>query len=265
MDLRNRNLSRDDVNEARGLFFYQPFILSDDLQSGIAYDWSHGNNVYQVDRSQVDEATWTAFDSANHNLRSAYEGWLDAIAAAYGDLSNASMIDTACAEGYFLHGLADRGVRRCVGYDLSPRVLETNRFLNRILAHNVEVHAIPYDMRTHTIPGSEPADIVISSAIMVHLSDPTFYLEFLGSITKKLLFLYSAFEDTEEMRITYERPRVYHDVEAKFPLCFSGKTTVSLGLVKFALAEMGFNRVVEVPPVVPLPPANHRAFIAIKD
>lgn len=265
MDLRNLNLSRHDVEAIRGLFMYQPFFLRDGLQSGIAYDWSHGGGVCQVEQSQVDKATWDAFSAANQELRAAYEGWLDVIASECGDLAGASVIDTACAEGYFLHGLAKRGAGRCVGYDLSPRVVETNRFLNKALGNEVEAKAIPYDMRKHTIPGVEPADIVISSAIMVHLSDPTYYLEFLGSITKKLLFLYSIFDDTEELTITYERPRAYHDMEAKFPLCFSGQTKISVGLLKFAFAEMGFSRVLELlPGDVPLSRLGYRAYIAVR-
>ena len=142
----------------------------------------------------------------NYNLRTTYDGWLDAIAASYGDLGNARVLDIACAEGYFLHGLKQRGAGRCIGYDMATRPSISTGLLNRLLGHDVEFRNIAYDMRLHTVPGAEPADIVISSAIMGHLSDPTFFLEFLGSMTKRLLFIYSAFEDTEVFRAPMKAP-----------------------------------------------------------
>lgn len=265
MDLRKYKLSPADLAQAKASLHYQPFRISEEIQSGIAYDWIHNKGVFQVDRREVDDATWKAFDTLNNNLRITYDGWLDEIAACYGDLRSASALDIACAEGYFLHGLKQRGAGRCIGYDIASRPNISTSLLNRVLGHDVEFRKVAYDMRHHTVPGAEPADIVIASAIMGHLSDPTFFLEFLGSMTKRLLFVYSAFEDTDVFRVTYEGPRVHHDASAKFPLCFSGRTTVSTSLFHFAMKELGFTRVIEAPQRVHLPQQPYRAYIAIKD
>src|SRR5689334_11415204 len=187
MDLREYKLTAAEIQEAKSCFFYQPFRFSEDVQSGIAYDWAHNKGVFQVDRREVDAATWRSFDTLNNDLRTTYDGWLDAIAAQYGDMRGASVLDIACAEGYFLHGLKQRGAGRCVGYDLAPRASVATKLLNKLFGHDVEFRNAGYDMQLHSVPGAEPADIVISSAIMVHLSDPTFYLAFLGAMTKKLL------------------------------------------------------------------------------
>jgi len=265
MNLRKYKLSPADLAEAKASLFYQPFRISEEIQSGIAYDWIYNKGVFQVDRREVDAETWKTFDALNHNLRTAYDGWLDAIAAGYGDLRNASVLDVACAEGYFLHGLKQRGAGRCIGYDIASSPSVSTGLLNRLLGHDVEFRNIAYDMRFHMVPGAEPADIVISSAIMVHMSDPTFFLEFLGSMAKRLLFIYSAFEDTDVFRVTYEGPRLHHDAKAKFPLCFSGRTMISTSLFHFAMNELGFTRVIEAPQLVRLPPEPYRAYIAIKD
>ncbi len=264
MDLSKFRLSKEDIDEARRHLFYQPFKISDDVQSGVAYDWAYGKGIFQADKRLVDPETWAAFDHLNEQLRITYDYWLRSIAKSYGDMSAALVVDTACAEGYFLYGLLGHGAGRCIGYDISDRMAGAIGFLNRVTERHVEFRNIPYDMRQHKISGAPLADIVISSAIMVHLSDPTFYLEFLGSITQKVLFLYSAFEESDEFRITHEFPRMHHDNDAKFPLCFSGRTTISTGLLKFALADLGFNQVIELPPIVSLPIEGHRAFIAIK-
>jgi len=120
MNLRKYKLSPADLAEAKASLFYQPFRISEEIQSGIAYDWIYNKGVFQVDRREVDAETWKTFDALNHNLRTTYDGWLDAIAAGYGDLRNASVLDVACAEGYFLHGLKQRGAGPASATTLRP-------------------------------------------------------------------------------------------------------------------------------------------------
>ena len=70
MDLRKYKLSPADLAQAKASLLYQPFRISEEIQSGIAYDWIHNKGVFQVDRREVDAETWKTFDaqlqSADH-------------------------------------------------------------------------------------------------------------------------------------------------------------------------------------------------------
>jgi len=207
MDLRSFRLSAADVQEARQYLYYQPFIISDDVQTGIAYDWTHGKGIYQMLRTEASQAEWEEFCYLNGQLRSLYDYWIGEIDRYSGGIAGRTVVDTACAEGYFLYRSKQKGAARCLGYDLADYPTEVTSFLNRITGLHVEFQNTPYDMRTHRIVGASPSDIVISSAIMVHLSDPTYYLEHIASLTKQALFIFSVFDDSDAYRITFENPR----------------------------------------------------------
>ena len=48
MDLRKYKLSPADLAEAKASLFYQPFRISEEIQSGVAYDWIYNKGVFQV-------------------------------------------------------------------------------------------------------------------------------------------------------------------------------------------------------------------------
>jgi 2-polyprenyl-3-methyl-5-hydroxy-6-metoxy-1,4-benzoquinol methylase len=268
MDLRAYRLSAADIQEARRHLYYQPFIVSDEVQTGIAYDWAHSKGIYQMQRSEVSPAEWEEFCHLNEQLRNLYDYWIGEIDRYSGGIAGRSVVDTACAEGYFLYRSKQRGAASCTGYDLAPHLAGTTAFLNRVTGLGIEFRNIPYDMRAHRIAGASPSDIVISSAILVHLSDPTYYLEHVASLARRALFVFSTFEDTDAYRITFEQPRQYHDQNARFPLCFSGRNLVSTGLLKFAISDLGFRDLIEIPTPkgidLPLDWSMHRAFIALR-
>lgn len=261
MDLRKYNLSNEKIDLAKNTLFYQPFIISDDIQTGVAYDWRHGRGVFQMNRKDVSRNEWNQFVEENKLLRNTYDFWIDTIISIYGDISNATVIDTACAEGYFLFRFLEAGAKRCIGYDMDGRLSESISTLKKITGLNAEFYNTPYDMMSHKISGSETADIVISSAIMVHLSDPTYHIHFLSSITKKMLFIFSAFDESDDLTISYQYPRMHHDKNAIFPICFSGFTKISTSLLKFGLTDLGFHEIREIDNPMQMPPF-HKAFLA---
>lgn len=268
MDLRDYRLSAADVQEARRHLYYQPFIISDDIQTGIAHDWAYGKGIYQMLRKEVSFADWERFCYLNGQLRGLYDYWIGEIDRYSGGIAGRSVLDTACAEGYFLYRSKQKGAARCLGYDLAVHLAGTTAFLNRVTGLDIEFQNIPYDMRSHRILGASPSDIVISSAIMVHLSDPTYYLEHIASLTKQALFIFSVFECSDAYRVTFENPRQHHEKDARFPICFSGRNSISTGLLKFAISDLGFQDLIEIPTPkhidLPLDWAKYKAYIALR-
>ena len=89
MDLRPYRLSAEQVRDGSLYLRYQPFVLSDDVQTGVAWSWLHGEDGgrtgttgdWVCDRRADTPARWAAFADANARLRAMYDDWLDAIAA----------------------------------------------------------------------------------------------------------------------------------------------------------------------------------------
>ncbi len=245
MDLKKYNPSAADVAALKNLIGYQPYILSDDLYVGVADIWLHGGERKWADRKTDDPAFFERFSSATLRMKRMYDDWVLFVKHHLKGLDGLSVADTACNAGYFLYRFREEGAARATGYDLNNKMVECFKTLNQITGLAVGFHNRGYDMMTHTLPGFEPADIVISTSIMCHLSDPVYYMNFLGSITKKALLLFSTIDDHEQMTITYQEPRKFYN--NPFPICFDNMTTVSKPLVLFSLKEAGFQEVIEIP------------------
>src|SRR5271157_1678583 len=133
MDLRPFRLSQEQVLRGAELLDYQPFVLSDNVRTGIGYDWLYGPEDPGRDvafRDQVDEQTWQRFATSNTQLRNMYDEWIDAICSQVPKAESA--LDVACNSGYFLQRFAQKGYRKCVGYDLLDKT-EAFAYLNNIL------------------------------------------------------------------------------------------------------------------------------------
>ncbi len=253
MDLREYNPTIDQIDELKKIMTdmivsYQPFILSDNCCTGTADDWINQSGKYMMEKDNVCFEDWDRFTEANGRMRRMYNDWINSICNLAGPLSDLTVVDTAASQGYFLYELLKRGAKRAVAYDLDyPPIHKSYELLNEITGYAVEFISEPYDMMTHKIPNAVEADIVISSAIMLHLSDPTYYLAFLGSITKKLLFLFTAIDDNPDYRITYHGEPRTHFKHFTFPICFDGTTSVSRPLIELGLRELGFQKIIELP------------------
>ncbi len=247
MDLRPFAPSREQVLRGTRLLDYQPFILADDVQTGIAYDWLYGPQDpgrYLAFRDQVSAETWNRFTSANAQLRTMYDEWIEAICLhAQG---NESVLDVACNSGYFLQRFALKGYGECRGYDLLDKT-EVFSYLNGILGTDARFIHQRYDSWTHRLEGCQPADIVIASAILLHLSDPLYFLHFLGSVTNKILFLFTRIIRAEEYIIQYHEPNEYYK-DAPFPVCFDNNNDISTGLLHLSLRRLGFRQIIELTP-----------------
>lgn len=104
MDLRDFNLTSRQVDAGVAVLNYQPFIISDDLQTGVAYSWlygeeggrSSGTASFVLDRKTVETATWERFSEANQRLRRMYDDWTAEIAITY---AGGTLLDPACNNG----------------------------------------------------------------------------------------------------------------------------------------------------------------------
>lgn len=244
MDLRRYKLTPEQIATAATLFDYQPYIISDDIQTGIAYDFLYAPedpNRYVADRRKLPKLTWERFVDANAGLRRMYDDWIDQISNLCGVQS--SVVDVACNTGYFLQRFSEKGHRKTVGYDRLDTA-EAIQFINKVTGTSVEFIHESYDSWTHEIPGCSQYDIVIASAIMLHLSDPLYFMHFLGSITKKCLFLFTLVNDSPDYVIRYLTfNRHYQD---HFPVCFDNHS-ISYPLLKLGLERLGFTRILEIP------------------
>src|SRR5688572_11154935 len=122
MDLRKFSPTVEQQATAVGVLNYQPFIVSDDFQTGVAYSWLYGaeggrlckTGEFVWNKNAVPAEDWAKFTDANARLRAMYEDWLDDIAKMY---KGGTIIDPACNNGYFLTGALLRGMKAASCYD----------------------------------------------------------------------------------------------------------------------------------------------------
>lgn len=245
MDLRKYSLSPEQEEELRHLIGYQPFILSDDCMTGTGDIWSNRSKMKCADRTICAPEEWERFSEANLRMMRMYNDWIDEVKTRCEDFGQMTVLDTGCNAGFFLYRFREEGVSRAWGYDLNPKLVRAYEILNEITGLNVVYHNVAYDQFKHEIPNAEPADIVVSTGVMCHLSDPLYYLHFLGKLAKRMLLLFSTVDDHNRLRITYGKPRKFY--KNPFPICFDNMTTVSKPLVLFALQDIGFQQVIELP------------------
>jgi len=262
MDLRPLITSPRQVEEARrlalrGLLSYQPYIFSDNFAVGAGLSIIAGHlkeppAIYCPDASASEtdptffarefakEAQRREFFSANEAMRRFYDGIVDQISDAVGSLNDLSILDVGCNTGYFPLAFARRGAHHTAGIDridYSPTV----SLLNEICGTSVQFAPWNYD---GALIASRQYDLVLSIAVLVHLSEPLRHLAWLGSSARKALMVFTAAHDNPDHSIKFHAVNRYYE-DARFPLCFD-VTTVSQQLLRLAFEKMGFSRVIEI-------------------
>jgi hypothetical protein len=261
LDLRSRIRSAEQLAAARrlafrGLLNYQPFIFGDDLAmgSGLSIVAGPGPEVPSIycpgagpndadpgflSRAVAGVDRRGEFFAANENMRRFYDGMVDETVSALGSLGGMSVLDVGCNSGYFPLSFALRGAREAKGFDrvdYSPTIA----FLNGVCGTNVKFGLWSYD---GSLKAAKQFDLVISTAVLVHLSDPLQHLAWLGSSARRALLVFTPCHDDNEYSVKFHSVNKYYSDE--FPYCFD-VTTVSRKLLKLALERMGFSRVVEI-------------------
>ena len=263
MDLRSLISSESQLERARklalsGLLNYQPFIFSDRLAVGSGLSIAAGHNadvpsIYCPDikpegasaerlaRELAPAERKQDFFDANERMRRFYDGMIARVIAELGSVRGLSVLDVGCNTGYFPISFARHGAR---GFGID-RVdySDTIALLNSLCGTKVEFRLSSYD---GSVRASERFDLVVSIAVLVHLSDPLHHLAWLGSSAAKALLVFTPCHDDDDYSIRYHTVnRYYRD---RFPYCFD-VTTVSKNLLRLAFEQMGFTKVVEIEPV----------------
>ena len=255
---------------------YQPFIFSDDLETGEGLRFVNhgiGGNIHWKDPDprvkDLVTADPEAFKRENAALRAIYEDFIQQIASRTG-VSGLNFAEIGCNTGYFLHALALRGAGRCIGYDFTnnSRVFA---WFNEVLGTRCEFHFSEWDSFRHRLRyASMPrVDVTLSAAVTCHLADPIHHLAFLCERASKAVFCWCPVLDHEALSITYGQPGRYPNA-LDWPLGFDNDVRISIPLLKLALGQCGFEDIHEIQPPDGLPDKwkrwhrLHRGYVALR-
>ena len=246
MDLRG-SLNPAQIDRACEVLNYQPFILTDELQTGAAYSWMYGVDVTSPTllfrRQSFAAEEWARITDANSRLRRMYDAFVTAIARRY---PGGSLLDFGCNNGYFPVKAEQCGMKG-VGCDANPQFRESIGLLND--AHDTRagfIHAL-YDVRRHSAPVEDRYTVVCASAMIGNLPDPLDFLAFLGSLAAEAIFLVCQVIETDALLISYLTPHpALGPAELPFPLRFNNNTRLSRGLLYHSLEEIGFKKIEEI-------------------
>ncbi len=263
MDLTSFIRSEADVEQAKALivrerFCYQPFRFASDLEVGGGYEFLTRRPgagmvywpAYETERERypgpplktIDAATLAEFRAANEALRRIYDGFVDQICEYVPDIRAKCVADVGCNNGYMPVSFSLRGARAS-GYDQND-ASGTFAFLNRLLGADARFVHVRYEPVEGAIPGCSVHDVVISMSVLQHMTEPLRHLHFLRSITRQALFLMTNVWDDDEYLMRYGEPNATS--ELAFPWCFDNSVYLSERLLRRALQEAGFTRVVEL-------------------
>ena len=211
MDLRPLNLSAKQIQQAAHVLNYQPFIITDDFQTGVAYSWLYSGDPRVKPPVVFQREQWDKISKANQRLRLMYDDFLDEIARRY---PGGSLFDIGCNNGYFPVGAERRHMRNCVGSD-GARHANAMAFLNGVLGTTARFITALYNPATGKITqysflGVGRFDVVVTSAIMCHMPNPLLFLSALGTIAKEAIFFWGRCSIPRIWsRVTIRRIRIY--------------------------------------------------------
>jgi SAM-dependent methyltransferase len=244
MDLRQYNLTPGQVNEAARVLDYQPFIISDDLQTGAAYSWLYSDDPRNAPKLifRFGDSEWQQAEMANEALRKLYDGFLEQIA---GKFPHASLFDVGCSNGYFAVRAETLGMRG-TGTDIWRGRARSIAFLNSVLGTKARFVWAPYWPQWGRILTVRKFDVVTASAIMCHLPSPLDFLRALSRVARRAVFIWGQFEPGDDMAIFYRQPFRGWGRTRPFPYCFNDGTRMTRPLFDFAMRELGFGEIVEL-------------------
>jgi SAM-dependent methyltransferase len=265
VDLRRFRLTPRQVAKAESLLNYQPFIITDDLQTGVAYSWlcSEDPRVKPPLLFRRGDPTWEKATEANEALRKLYDGFIQQIAARF---PGASLFDVACNNGYFPVCAEMLGMKGCAGSDFYKSYRRSIEFLNSVAGTRVRFMHAPYNPMKRRLATWRRFDVVVASAIMCHLPNPLDFLAALARVARRAIFFWGALAEGDEMTVLYHRPHgALQHTAWRFPYGFNDDTRISRSLFEFSMRELGFREIVELaeaPGALRLP--GHQGLLAIR-
>src|SRR5207248_1104436 len=148
MDLRER-LTAAQIDRACSVLNYQPFIITDHIQTGAAYSWMYGVSLTAptlvFDRRRIESEEWNRITDANARLRRMYDSFVLEIARHF---PGGTLLDVACNNGYFPVKAELCGMRG-VGADAGLHFRRSIDLLNEACGTSAEfIHSV-YDPQRH--------------------------------------------------------------------------------------------------------------------
>lgn len=273
MDLRKYSPSRIEEEVLLSLWWYQPYIFSDNIVSGEAPTWfMRGFNKTIIRRSDYP----LYFDGfRNLSMREArmYDDWFNNLCRISGiDLRKSSVFELACNTGYFLLLAKMLGAKDCVGIDKADLHLQRSVLSEITGISDIDFRDGRWSSEMHRIDGllpHESFDLVVVTAFAQHISDPLHLIRELSLRTRKALLIHTQVRQslgipdfahrvvadflnlirgrrrTSDMKITYLVAEHHNQWGNVFPNNFD--TIVSKALLLHGLKECGFRQVHEVP------------------
>lgn len=256
MDLRAFRLPPSAVEEAKRLLDYQPFIVSDTVCTGVAYDWLYSadpeahprREVYDlaIDGPELFRKAW----DANMRLSRTYAAFARAISGA---CPGGTYLDVSCNSGQLPVFMSLNGMGDCFGLDL-PKHGTAFSFLAQLTGSRARFLPGAYvNEGKATIATSVPEDgnrefdVVSSMAFLCHVGDPLHFLQALAAAAKKAVFLWSGFIDSQENLIRFgaARPLAQPGLSGVWSR-FSYGTALSTNLLFSTMNLLGFPMRLEV-------------------
>lgn len=249
MDLRRFSPSWLQVKAAATALNYQPFIISDDIRTGVAYSWLYSSDPrddpfyrFVFHREKVPPEVWAKAADANDRLAAMYDDFVAEIARHY---PGGSLLDVGCNNGYIPVRAEQLGMRGCAGTDRRSHQWAAIRTLNNITGTSVSFLNRAYSSRAHGARIRRRYDVVVASAVMCHLPDPLNFLAFLGSLANEAVFFWGQMIESDEYLVGYNEPNRFR--REPFPWGFDDNTRLSTGLFRKSVELMGFREIVELP------------------
>ena len=249
VDLTPLKLSETLALEAARVLNYQPFVVTPELQTGVAYSIVHAADArvsppLVFHRSAWSDEDWKKISSSNQSQRTMYDTFVEAVALRY---PGGSLLDVACNNGYIPVAARKAGMGACAGMDLGPQYRESIKFLNKVLGTDVDFFQRCYSpVNRCAEPLRRKYDVVWVSAILCHLPDPLNFLSYVASLANEAVFFWGQVVDTEHFVIAYNKPHPNLGDLRAFPYHFNDNTRVSMGLLKHALMSLGFSQAMEI-------------------
>lgn len=137
------------------------------------------------------------------------------------------------------------GMKRATGYDREDYSTSI-AFLNEVTGSEAKFVHQAYSSWSHSISQCEPHDVVVASSIMCHISDPLYYLAFLGKMAREAIFYFGGMGTEPGYRVYYSKPNRFYSSD-EFPVCFDCDVGLSKDLLFDSLRMLGFKTIRTLP------------------
>jgi SAM-dependent methyltransferase len=102
------------------------------------------------------------------------------------EISEMSIADVGCYDGWILHELSDLPFKRMVGIEPREKNIEKGKFIRKVLKVN---NRVEFKCADFSILNSENFDIILCLGVFHHLESHTFAIDLLRQSAKKFIFI----------------------------------------------------------------------------